>query len=138
MLHYDIQDIIHAPPEQVWALLTDAAQFPSWNQGVRQIQGTISSGQKITVHTTISTQAFPVKVSVMEPLRRMVWTGGMPLGLFRGERTFELEPHGESSTMFYMKEEFSGPMLVFMKRTIPDLTPSFRLYVEGLKHALES
>jgi hypothetical protein len=78
-------------------------------------------------------RAFPVNVTEFAPPRRMTWTGGMPLGLFRGVRTFRLEPQGADATVFTMREEYTGPLLPLIWRTMPDLQPSFTRFAEGLK-----
>ena len=137
MREYKIDATIDAPPESIWALLTDAAGFPEWNPAVEKVEGRIALGEKVTVHTTFSSQAFPVKVTEFVPNQKMVWTGGMPLGLFKGERTFTLTPQDNGATQFAMREAFSGPLLPLMGRSIPDLTPSFEQYVTGLKSRVE-
>ena len=38
----------------------------------------------------------------------MTWSGGMPLGLFKGVRTFTLEPADGGATRFSMREEYTG------------------------------
>lgn len=40
----------------------------------------------------------------------------MPMGLFKGERTFVLTPEGDSATRFTMKEEYTGPLLPLIWR----------------------
>ena len=40
----------------------------------------------------------------------MVFSGGMPLGLFRGVRTYTLDADG-TATRFHMREEYAGPLL---------------------------
>lgn len=77
--------IIRAPVERIWSILTDAAAYPSWNSTVERVIGTIASGEKVTVYAKASPgRAFPLEVTAFEPNRRMVWRGGMPLGLFTG------------------------------------------------------
>src|SRR5436190_23955226 len=99
---------IAAPPEKVWSILIDAAGWPSWNTTIDKVEGTIAAGKKVTVHAKLAPgQAFPVTVSAMDAPSRMVWTGGMPLGLFKGERTYTLTPSG-GGVRFAMKEEFTG------------------------------
>lgn len=66
----------------------------------------------------------------------MVWEGGMPLGLFRGVRRFTLTPSGRG-TDFHMSEEFSGLLAPLITRSIPDLTPSFEKFANGLKALAE-
>jgi hypothetical protein len=68
----------------------------------------------------------------------MTWTGGMPLGLFKGVRTFTLTPEGSGSTTFTMREEYSGPLLPLIWRSMPDLGPSFEQFANGLKQRAES
>ena len=62
----------------------------------------------------------------------------MPLGLFKGVRTFTLESMGEDQVKFHLKEEFSGLLLPLIGRTIPDLTPTFEAFAAGLKERAES
>jgi hypothetical protein len=67
----------------------------------------------------------------------MVWSGGMPLGLFRGVRTFTLAPDAGGASAFTMREEYSGPLLPLIWRSIPDLGPSFAQFAAGLKQRAE-
>ena len=99
-MEYSAAATINASPDVVWALLTNAADYPNWNPTVVRVEGDIVEGQKIKVVATISPgRAFPAKVTELVPRRRMVWQGGMPLGLFKGVRTFTLEPAGEGTQM---------------------------------------
>ncbi len=66
----------------------------------------------------------------------MTWAGGMPLGLFKGVRTFALTPE-DGTTRFTMREEYSGPMLPLIWRSMPDLQPSFDQFAAGLKARAE-
>jgi hypothetical protein len=105
-----------------WAILTNAAGYPEWDPGVVRIEGWIAPGEKITAYTKLSLgRAFPVTVTVFEPGRKMVWDSGMPLGLFKGERTFTLSPQGQGTTEFRLREEFSGLLLGLIGRSIPDM-----------------
>ena len=61
----------------------------------------------------------------------------MPLGLFKGVRTFELSPAGAGATRFHMREEYTGPLLALIWRTMPDLGPSFEQFARGLKAKAE-
>lgn len=138
MKSYEVAATIAAGPEAVWAVLADGAAYPSWDSGVIRVDGTIGPGERITVVSEVSPKrAFPVTVSAFEPGRHMEWTGGMPLGLFRGVRSFTLTAQGDG-TAFAMREEFRGPLLQLMWRMMPDLGPSFRQFAEGLKARAEA
>ncbi len=130
--------LIQATPQAVWDVLTDAASWTAWNPTVDRVDGTIAPGQKITVYARLSPgRAFPVKVSVFEPPLRMVWTGGMPLGLFKGERTYTLTPLA-GGTQFAMRETFSGLMAPLITRSIPDMQPAFEAFAAALQQRCET
>src|SRR4030088_112963 len=112
MKSYEASAFIQAPPEAVWAILTDAPGLSRWDSGVERVEGRIAPGETIKVFSKVSPgRAFPVKVSDFTPGRTMRWSGGMPLGLFSGVRTFTLTPQGSGATRFQMREEYNGPLL---------------------------
>jgi uncharacterized protein YndB with AHSA1/START domain len=129
---------IAAPAEAVWAILTDAAGYPTWDSGVVSVDGKIAAGETITVHAAVNPgRAFPVKVTEFVEPASMKWTGGMPLGLFVGERTFTLTPRADGGTDFSMREEYHGAFTAMIWSSIPDLQPSFTQFAEGLKARAE-
>src|ERR1700733_8511699 len=137
MKQFEASITIDQPPEKVWAVLTDTAKWPEWDPFCDGIEGKLALGSKIKAFTKLSPgRAFPVKVAELVPNERMVWSGGMPLGLFKGERTYALERAG-SGTKFTMREVFSGPMLALIGKTIPDMTEAFGAFAKGLKSRAE-
>ena len=139
MKEFSATTTIDATPETIWAVLTDGAAYPEWDPGMVRLEGRIALGQKITAYTKISPdRAFPVRVTDFVPGQRMVWTGGMPLGLFKGVRTFTLTPQGDGMTQVHVREVFTGPLLPVFGRSIPDLTPAFQDFVNGLKRRAET
>jgi hypothetical protein len=68
----------------------------------------------------------------------MVWKGGLPLGLFQGERTFTLAAGSNGDVEFSMREEFTGLLAPLIGRTIPDLQPAFDEFARDLKRAAET
>jgi hypothetical protein len=139
MKAFAVKTSIHAAPELIWTLLTDAPGYTRWNTTVEKVDGKIAQGERITVHAKINPgRAFPVRVMEFSPSRRMVWTGGMPLGLFKGERTFQLETRLNGDVDFSMREVYSGLMAPLVVRSIPDLQPSFDEFASALKRAAEA
>ncbi len=128
---------IQAPAETIWSLLTDAAGYPTWNSTVEKIDGRIARGAKITVHAKTAGRAFPLTVTSFEPDRKMMWSGGMPLGLFTGTRTFTLTPADGGTVTFTMHEAFSGLLAPLITRSIPDLQPAFAAFAADLKRRAE-
>jgi hypothetical protein len=138
-MRYESAADIRAPAETVWAIITDAPAYPEWDSGVERIEGGIAPGARIKVFSKLNPgRGFPVRVTEFEPPARMTWTGGMPLGLFKGVRTFTLTPGPDASTRFEMRESFSGPLLPLMRRSMPDFGPSFEQYARGLKALAEN
>ncbi len=126
--------IINAAPENIWRILTDAPNYPRWDPGIDHIEGMIAAGNQITAYTKYTgSRAFPVKVSEFVPAQKMVWSSGMPLGLFKGVRTFTLTPKGTGRTEFSLREEFSGLLLPMIGRSLPDLNKTFAEFAAGLK-----
>jgi hypothetical protein len=130
---------IRAHPDAIWEILTDASGYTTWNTTVDKVEGRIAPGETVTVHSKLSSgRAFPVKVTEFVPGRRMAWTGGMPLGLFRGERTFTLTPRGDGTVEFQMREVFGGLLSPLIARSIPDLQPAFDEFAAALKKRAEA
>jgi hypothetical protein len=129
---------IQASPEVVWNLLTDAPGYPEWNTTVDKVEGVIALGQKVRVFAKVNPgRAFPVKVTTFTAPHRMVWAGGMPLGLFQGERTFSLTPSA-GGVEFSMVEVYSGLLSPLIAKSIPDLQPVFKEFAQALKNRAES
>lgn len=129
---------IKARPDAIWSVLTNEADYPRWNSTVDKVDGEIALGKKVTVYAKASPgRAFPLTVAEFQPPQRMVWKGGMPLGLFTGTRTYTLTPAEGGKTEFAMVEEFSGLMAPLITRSIPDLQPSFDAFAADLKKRVE-
>ena len=130
---------IDAPATRVWAVLTDLQAWPKWNTTVPKVEGTVALGNTVTVYTTASPgRAFPVKVAELTPPRSMLWTGGMPLGLFVGRRSYTLTENIPGKTTFTMSEEFSGLLAPLITKSIPDLQPLFVEFAACLKRTSET
>jgi hypothetical protein len=139
MRYYEAESRIAAAPDAVWSVLTDASGWSSWDSGVDGVDGRIAPGEKVTIRSKAAPgRAFPVTVSEFDPPGRLRLRGGMPLGLFRGVRTYRLVPQPDGGTVFQMREEYTGALLPMIWRTMPDLGPSFTQFAEGLKHRVES
>jgi hypothetical protein len=68
----------------------------------------------------------------------MVWRGGLPLPfLFRGVRTFAIEPISDGEVEFAMDEIFDGLLAPLILPSIPDLQPDFDAFASCLKRRAE-
>ncbi len=138
MRSYEATALIEALPEHVWSALTDIAAWPAWDSGVTSVEGRLALGEKLSITVEANPgRAFPVKVVTLDAPDRIVFLGGMPLGLFTGERTYTLEREG-TATRFTMREQYTGPFAPIIFKSIPDLGPSFQRFADGLKRQAET
>jgi uncharacterized protein YndB with AHSA1/START domain len=65
---------IKADPSVIWALLTNASDYPKWNSTVISIDGKIAIGEKINLKSPLDPKrVFKLKVKDMETNKRLVW-----------------------------------------------------------------
>jgi hypothetical protein len=139
MRAYEATATIDAAPEEVWKVLLDGQSYTNWASGVVALEGKIALGERLKVTSEANPgRAFRVRVTEVVPARGMRWSGGVPLGLFKGERTFTLSPRDGGATDFKLREEYTGPLLSLIWRSMPDLGPSFEKFAQGLKQRAEA
>jgi hypothetical protein len=131
-----VEVTVHAHPDDVWSVLTDADGFPRWNSTVTRIEGEIREGETLRVHVPGTDRVFTPRVSDVVPNQRMTWTGGFS-PVFKGVRTFELRPRSDGATDFAMAERFSGLMIPLVRNAMPDFGPIFARYAEDLRREAE-
>lgn len=139
MKTYEAAIAIQASPEKVWEILRDTANYVNWDPDIIRVEGQMALGERIKFFTEFNPdQAFVVKITVFEPNQKIVFTDGLPLGLFKSERTHTLSSSVEGKTLVHTKETFSGLLFPFFGSKIPDLTDSLNAFVVGLKQRAEA
>ncbi len=129
---------IQAPADKIWRILSVLPSWPQWNSTVERTVGNIARGAKVTVFVKQSpSRAFPLRVTALDAPHRMVWAGGMPFGLFKGTRVYELTTTGAVTSVFSMREDYTGPLAGLITKSIPDLQPAFDEFGQCLKRAAE-
>jgi hypothetical protein len=111
---FETEIIINAPPERVWALLTDSVAHAGWNPMIADVSGRFTPGQRVrlTMRTpTGDTMTFRPRVLVADPGRELRWLGrlGLPR-LFDGEHYFRLIPEADGTRLLH-GERFRGVLL---------------------------
>ena len=129
---------IDAGPAQVWELLVDVGSWRDWDSGVDRVEGRVALGEQLTLYATmIRTRPFRVTVTEIRPREVMRWRGGLPFGLAVIERTYSLDAQEDGGTLLTVREDHTGLLAGLLGRSTPDLNPSFRHFVEGLKARAE-
>ncbi len=120
----------------MWDVITDEGNLTVWASGITEIRGEIRNGGTIRIRTTSGgKRTFRLRVE-QRPGELMTWTGGMPLGLFTGVRTFTLTPQG-TMTHFKVREEFTGPLVPVIWKRMPDMQSTFIDFVNAVKGRAE-
>lgn len=102
---------IAAPPEAVWAQLTDLPGYAAWNPFIPSASGTVAVGQRLSLRLQPpGGRSLPIRPTVTEVQEGAVleWLGhlGVP-GLFDGKHRFELTASPQGTHLVH-RESFTG------------------------------
>lgn len=131
---------IGAPPEQVWAILTDLGRYSEWNPLFVEAAGNVAAGQRITLRSRhpANGRLMTVKptITVAEPGIELRWASSLP-GLISGEHRFTLSAI-DGGTRLVQAESFRGLLARFGGKTFANAEGSFRALNEALKERAEA
>ncbi|MBL8011576.1 MAG: SRPBCC domain-containing protein [Flavobacteriales bacterium] len=124
--------VIRADEAIIWALLTNAADYPRWNSTVTSINGNIALDEKIVLRSTLDAKrSFKLKVKEFEPAKKLVWGDG------KGKRTYTLKNNDDGTVTFTMHERIGGLMFPMYAKHIPSFDASFDAFAADLKKEAE-
>ncbi|WP_189642742.1 SRPBCC domain-containing protein [Deinococcus piscis] len=111
--------LIDAPPEQVWQVLTDTAQYGQWNPVMVRMTGRLQAGQTIEFENHSqdgNTMTFRPTVLRADAGRELRWLGRLWVPrLFDGEHYFVLTPTTGGKTQLEHGETFRGALVPFVR-----------------------
>jgi len=117
----------------VWALLTNASDFPRWNSTVTALEGEISEGGKIRLRSVLDEKrTFKLKIKKLIPEKTMVWGDG------KGNRIYEISQGTGNTVIFSMSEKIGGLMFPMYAKYIPSFDEVFDQFATDLKNEAES
>ncbi len=123
---------IQADKSIIWALLTNANDYPRWNSTVTSLDGKIAKGEKIYLKSYLDAKrVFKLKVLELEAEKILVWGDAM------GKRTYTLKTIGNELTNFSMIEKIGGLMFPLFAKMIPSFDESFEKFANDLKKESE-
>lgn len=103
--------VIHAPPGEVWEVLTNIAEFSESNStfGMNRAEFVASGDGELTIQMKPGARPFPVPIrfTTVENGRELRWFGGVP-ALGGGSHFFILEPESEGRTRLTHGEDLTG------------------------------
>ena len=125
-MHTEVTTTVHAPPERVWAVLSDVERWPSWTASVQQVvlDGPLEVGAVVKIRQPkLPPTAWTVTDVV--PGRSFTWESKAPGSRAVGEH--EITPTGEAVCEVRLRLEQSGPLGALVGRLYRGLT---RRYVQ--------
>ena len=127
-----VSTTIKADEAIIWALLTNASDYPRWNSTVTSIQGNIALGEKIVLKSTLEAKrSFKLKVKEFQPAQRLAWGDG------KGLRVYTLRNNNDGTVTFTMTERIGGLMFPMYAKYIPSFDDSFNAFAADLKKEAE-
>lgn len=123
---------IQADKSIIWALLTNANDYPRWNTTIISIEGNIAKGEKIKLKAKLDPKrAFKLTVKEFDPETKLVWGDAM------GKRVYSLKSIGSNLTNFSMVEKIGGPLFPLFAKMIPPFDEAFEQFANDLKKEAE-
>lgn len=124
---------IKADPAIVWALLTNASDYPRWNSTVTSIKGNIALGEKLMLKSILDAKrTFKLKVKEFEVEKKLVWGDG------QGNRIYTISKNANGTITFSMTEKIGGLMFPMYAKMIPSFDQSFEQFANDLKKESET
>lgn len=130
--------IINAPAEQVWAVLTDLADYARWNPFMIKSAGEIKAGARLknVMRTSSGTMSFSPVVQRVEAPLYFDWIGNLFFrGLFDGHHYFKIQKIADNQVKLIHGENFSGILSSFIFKKIGNDT---RLNFVKMNQAIKS
>ena len=132
---------IDAPPERVWAVVSDLAAYPEWNPFIRRVGGELREGARLDVRIEppdARAMTFKPTVRAVEANRELCWLGRLVLpGLFDGEHSLRIEPLESGRSRFIQSERFTGLLVGLFGGTLAKAEAGFEQMNTALKSRVE-
>ena len=132
---------IDAPPERVWAVVTDFPAYPEWNPFIRRITGELREGARLEVRIEppgARATTFKPTVRALEEKRELRWLGRLLVpGIFDGEHRLLIEPHEGGRSRFVQSERFSGFLVGLFRGMLAKTEGGFEQMNAALKARVE-
>ena len=138
MPDFEVTVDIAAPPEIVWAIMTDAARWHEWTPSVTSIRLLDVGPLRVGSRALFRQPRFPPArwtVTALEPGRSFTWKSGAPGMWVHAHHSVVPAPAGSRARLSVKYEGFVGQLLGRLTRTITERY--LALERDGLKRRSE-
>lgn len=134
MTEYAVSIDIQAPPDRVWAIMSDVRRWHEWTASITSIkrldEGPLRVGSRAMVRQPKVPPAL-WRVTELEEGRRFSWVTGSPIARATGHHS--VEPHADGSRAT-LALEFSGILGALFARLLDDINRRYlTMEANGLK-----
>lgn len=133
---------IPAPPEVVWEVLADFANYGEWNPFMDRVDGKAEVGTKLRIHMSPPGgrgMTFRPTVLAADPGHELRWLGTLGVrGLFDGEHSFTLAADGKGGTRLTQGETFSGVLVALMRGSVSGAEAGFDAFNRALTERVQA
>jgi hypothetical protein len=131
---------IAAPPDQVYALITNVSAFPSWRTGVRSVDVLTSSDARLRWREVSKNGTIPFVAESENPpiaLVTRIDSKSLPFG---GTWTYDVQPDAGGRSRLQITEdgEIYNPIFRFVSRFFIGYEGTLRQYVSDVERKLGS
>ena len=140
MRSYEAQATIERPARTpIWAVLTDAPGYAAWDSASNGSRARSRRARRSrSTRKANPGRAFPVKVTEFQPGQRHDVVRRHAARPVQGRADVHPRARATAARPGSMREEYTGPLLPLIWRTMPDLGPSFEQFARGLKARVET
>jgi len=125
--------VIPAPPDSVWATITNPAAFPTWRTDVSEVELLQGDSGRVAWRETHGDDAVPVEVLVSEPPARLVTRIASDSLPFGGTWTYHLAAtRGGSRVTITEAGSVYNPVYRFVSRFVMGHTSTMDAYLRAL------
>lgn len=130
--------VVNAPPDRVFALVSDVARYATWRLDVKLVEILADSGGMLRFRETGPHGVVPYRVERNEPPSHWVTRIDDPSLPYGGTWTFELTPQGSGTSLTITEDgEIYNPIFRVLSRTIFSTTATIEAYQAALRRHFE-
>ena len=139
MTDYSVSIDIQAPPDRVWAIMSDVRRWHEWTASITSIRRLDEGPLKVGSRAMVRQPKVPPalwRVTEIEEGRRFTWVTGTPIARATGRHSVEPVDGGSRATLSL---EYSGILGALFARLLDDINRRYlTMEANGLKARSEA